>query len=326
MPKVSVIIPTYNAGKFVREAVDSVLNQAYEDYEIIVVDGGSVDNTRELLSSYGEKIRFIRQTDRGVAAARNVGILNSKGEYVAFLDADDQWLSQKLKLQVKYLDEHPAVGLVFSDAWCITGGEPLPSDFHFVKRTSQISKPFSGKVFDKLFVRNFIPCLSVLVRRTCLDKVGLFDTDLSLAEDYDLWLRVARITSVHYIDQPLAIYRKHVDSLSHNIESAEKEIESIILLKKKMIDFDPSLRAKLSHQTMETAYYHYYIDLGIIQFKKGERRKARKNFRQYIQLSLSNPRVYFLVLITVIPFRRRAVQELSANKFLSVVSRALKTL
>ena len=116
-PKVSVIIPAYNASKFIREAINSVLNQTYKDYEIIVVDGrdGSTDNTREIVAEYGDAVRYFRQEDRGLSDARNKGILNSKGEYIAFLDSDDLWSENKLALQVEFLDSHRDVGLVFYD-------------------------------------------------------------------------------------------------------------------------------------------------------------------------------------------------------------------
>jgi glycosyltransferase involved in cell wall biosynthesis len=295
--KASVIIPTYNRGRFVREAVDSVLNQTFNDYEIVVVDDGSVDDTKEVLASYGNRIRYIYQTNSGVSAARNRGILSSNGEYVAFLDDDDLWLPRKLELQIKYLDEHPEVGLLFSNTNTATTGE----DLRFAnKKMSQISKPHRGKVFRELFVENFIPCCSVVVRRICFDKVGLFDPSLRNAQDYDMWLRIARFFRVDYIDQPLAIYRHHVHSLSHGVE---KEIESEILLRKKMISLDPSLLVQFSHQTIKEAYYRSHVHLGWVQMWKGDLKKARKNYWQYIQLDPLDPRVYVLVMITILPFR-----------------------
>ncbi len=299
--KVSVVIPVYDGGRFIRDAVNSVLNQTFKDYEIIVVDDGSVDDTKEVLSSYGNRIKYIYQSNRGVSAARNRGIRASKGEYIAFLDQDDLWLPRKLELQVKYLGEHPTVGLVFSDTQSVAVGKLPAFDRRFVnKRAFQISRPHRGKVFRDLFVQNFVPTLTVVVRKICFDKVGLFDPSVDSAEDYDMWLRIARFFSLDYIDQPLATYRMHAQSLIHNVE---KHLESMILTRKKMIGLEPSLLIQLSHQTMTKVYYRFYVYLGMVHMLKGDGRKSRKNYRQYIQLDPSDPRIYLLVIMTFLPFR-----------------------
>ena len=115
MPKVSVIIPTYQYDSFIGEAIDSVLAQTYKDYELIVVDDGSIDRTREIISKYGSNINYIYQENKGLAAARNTGIRATKGEYLSFLDADDAWLPNKLEVEVEFLDTHPVVGMVYSN-------------------------------------------------------------------------------------------------------------------------------------------------------------------------------------------------------------------
>jgi glycosyltransferase involved in cell wall biosynthesis len=294
--KVSVIIPTYNRGRLVCEAIDSVLNQTFSDYEIVVVDS-SVDNTQKILASYGNRLQYVYQCKNGVSAARNKGILSSSGEYIAFLDDDDLWLPNKLALQVKYLDDHPDVGLLFSDTGRAKGRQLVKCDR---ERGFQFSRSHRGHVFAELFINNFIPCCSVIVRRTCFDKVGLFNPSYTIGEDYDMWLRIARFYIIDYIDQPLAIYRNHEQQDLHS--DVEKAIESVIMLKRKLIDLNPSLFAQFEHKTMKEAYYRSYVRLGWVQMWRGDVGKARKNYRQYIQLDSSDPRIYILMMLTLLPF------------------------
>jgi glycosyltransferase involved in cell wall biosynthesis len=183
MPKVSVIIPTYNHACYLPEAIESVLDQTYRDFEVIVVDDGSSDNTQEVVTRFGVQVIYIRQENRGLPAARNTGIRASAGEYVAFLDADDWFLPHKLQKQAAYLDGHPSIGLVAS-GW-------IETDVY--GRTLRTVKPWlSNRPFllaeCVLGVPLVVHC--VLVRRAWLETVGLFDESIRWAEDFDLWLRL----------------------------------------------------------------------------------------------------------------------------------------
>lgn len=209
MPKVSVIIPTYNRWPMVREAIDSVLAQDDEDFELIVVDDGSTDGTSEALGQYGGRVKMIQHPhNRGVSAARNTGLLRSRGKYIAFLDSDDLWVKGKLKTQVAFLDENPHYPLCYTDEIWIRRG----------KRVNPMKKhsKYSGWIFEKCLPLCIISPSSAMMRRMLFSKVGLFDEALPVCEDYDFWLRVSLRFPIFFIDKKLIIKRGgHPDQLSH---------------------------------------------------------------------------------------------------------------
>lgn len=209
MPKVSVIIPSYNRAKLVGRAIDSVLKQTFSDYEIIVVDDGSQDNTKDVLSAYDRKIKYIYQSNRGISGARNRGIKEAAGEYIAFLDSDDLWIPEKLAEQVKVLEANKKVGIVYSKLQMINDkGEHCG-----VK-----PKHKSGKNFRELIeIGGDIPTSSVMTRRECFEKVGVFDESLQQMEDIDMWIRIAKVYDLYEIaDQMLAYYYRHEEQVTRN--------------------------------------------------------------------------------------------------------------
>lgn len=225
-PNVSVIIPTYNRGWILTEAIDSVLAQDYEDYELIVVDDGSTDNTREILDAYGQDIIVLRQANKGVSAARNRGIVEAGGQLVAFLDSDDLWLPRKLSRQVDFFKLNPAAVInQTEEIWIRNGVRVNPKDRH--------RKP-SGMIFERSLGLCLISPSAVMIKKPLFDAVGVFDENLPACEDYDLWLRVSCRYPVHLIDTPLIMKRGgHGDQLSKaagldrfRIQSLGKIIES----------------------------------------------------------------------------------------------------
>jgi len=208
MPKVSVIIPTYNRLPMLKEAVDSVLSQDFEDFELIVVDDGSTDGTGEEIKRYGGRVRLLQfPENRGVSAARNRGLLHARGKYVAFLDSDDLWVKGKLKIQVSFLDDNPHYPLCYTDEIWIRKG----------KRVNPMVKhaKYSGWIFEKCLLLCIISPSSAMMRRTLFSRVGLFDEALPVCEDYDFWLRVSARFPVFFINRKLIIKRGgHLDQLS----------------------------------------------------------------------------------------------------------------
>ncbi len=207
MPAVSVIIPTFDRKDLVREAVDSVLAQDFDDYELIVVDDGSTDGTAEALASYGRRLRLIRQANRGVSAARNAGIRAAAAPLIALLDSDDLWLPGKLTAQTAFFRAHPDALICQSEEiWIRNGLRVNPRKKH--------RKP-SGDIFERSLQLCLVSPSAVMMRRRLLDEVGLFDESLPACEDYDLWLRVACRHPVYLIDKPLIVKRGgHADQLS----------------------------------------------------------------------------------------------------------------
>ena len=207
VPEVSVVIPTYNRAAMVVEAVESVLAQEGVDLEIIVVDDGSTDNTETMLGRFGSTLRYSRQPRSGVSASRNRGVALSQAPLVAFLDSDDLWLPGKLQVQTTFMAGHPEVMICQTEEiWMRNGRRLHPRSRH--------RKP-SGDIFRRSLELCLVSPSAVMIRRELFDRVGYFDETLPMAEDYDLWLRVAVEYSVYLLPEPLVIKRGgHPDQLS----------------------------------------------------------------------------------------------------------------
>lgn len=218
---VSVIIPTYNRGWILNEAIDSVLSQTFKDYELIVVDDGSDDNTAEILKNYSKKIRIIYQENQGVSAARNRGIVSSNGRFIALLDSDDLWLPEKLNRQISFFRNYPdAIICQTQEIWIRNGKRVNPGKRH---------KKLSGMIFEPSLSLCLVSPSAVMFKRELIDKVGLFDEAFPACEDYDLWLRVSLKYPVHLIDEALIIKRGgHSDQLSGNSMLDKYRIKALI--------------------------------------------------------------------------------------------------
>ena len=200
---ISVVIPTYNSGHLLVQAVDSVLAQTVAPAEIIVVDDGSTDDTRERLRPYSRVVRHVFQENQGVSAARNCGVCAARGELVAFLDADDVWHPRKLELQTRVFVEDPGLGLLG------TGTFDWPAAA-FPEGGPDQPGPVVPVTWRQLAVKNYLSTSSVVARRNLLIQAGPFDTRLQGPEDRDLWLRVAEIARIANLDRPLTGYRAMV--------------------------------------------------------------------------------------------------------------------
>lgn len=241
-PLVSVIIPAYNDRRFVRTAVESVLAQTHQAVEAIVVDDGSTDDTPEVLASFGKRIRWVSQANRGPAAARNTGLTLAAGEYVTFLDADDRFLPDKLRRQLGCLSETPSAGWVYCDVLFVDeGGQRLccaSERFAYARRAR-----LEGDLFPELFPGNFIPFHAPLIRRQCLRDVGPFDDDRRLigVEDWDLLLRLSVRARAAYVPEVLAECLVRSGSLS--ADPSARDRRRFDLLDKASRTFPEEIRA-----------------------------------------------------------------------------------
>jgi GT2 family glycosyltransferase len=213
---VTVVIPSYNSGRFVREAVESVLAQTYRNLETILIDDGSQDDTREQLAPYVGRIHYVYQTNQGLSAARNAGIRRARGEFIALLDADDLWHPQKIELQMQYLEEHPTVGLVAGDAMRDR------REIHMAIKGASQDK-VSHLSINQLVLRPLFGPSSALIRKQCFNTVGLFDTRLHLTQDYEMWVRIACHFPLVQLRLPLWWYRVHDANMSHAIARTEED-------------------------------------------------------------------------------------------------------
>ena len=224
-PLVSVIIPACNSERYIADAIDSVLQQDYPALEIIVVDDGSADNTRNIVRGYGDKVRLESQKNKGSAAARNLGIANAHGKYIAFLDADDVWCKHKIRLQV---DELSKSGYKMAYSRFIrwhpdkSGQYAAPDSLFSIPNhpDTTSAKIVTGWTYADLLLDCIVWTSSVIVEKTELEKAGLFDESLRKGQDYDLWLRLSHQIEMLGLEQPTALYRIHPD----NITSSVKEI------------------------------------------------------------------------------------------------------
>ena len=205
--QISVIIPTYNREKLVSRAIESVLNQSFQPEEIIVIDDGSTDGTKELITSKFPRTQYIWQENSGISSARNEGIKQSKGNWIAFLDSDDEWLPNKLESQVNALKENEDFKICHTnEIWIRDGRRVNPKNIH---------KKFGGYIFDKCLPLCVISPSSVLIKKEIFDEFGLFDTSLPACEDYDMWLRICAFIPVLYLEETLLVkYGGHQDQLS----------------------------------------------------------------------------------------------------------------
>jgi len=273
MPSVSVIIPTYQRAHWVGEAVHSALAQSYEDYEILVIDDGCTDNTREVLGQFGARITVIRQPHKGVSAARNAGIRAARGRYIAFLDDDDLWHPDKLEKQVALLDGRPGIALVYADMFVF--------DERGTRTVTYLTAiPPPGQAYSFHFLYNWIPTSTVLMRRACFATVGLFDETMIGCEDYDLWLRLREGQwRFHCLREPLARHRLSATSLHRDQELLWT---CVIRVKEGAFRRNPSLR-QLDPRLLDRHFYEYYFLLARLYLERADGPKARAVVQRYRQ-------------------------------------------
>lgn len=221
MPEISVVIPTFNMARFVGEAVRSVLDQTFADFEVLVVDDGSTDNTREVIAAIDDpRVRYLHQENRGLAGARNAGIEAARGSFIAFLDADDLWLPDKLARQRQLFADRPWVGLVYTGAYVMEGGQVFACH----------RGRYRGHVVRELLTVDNIVVGSgsaAMVRRECFDRVGLFDESLSACEDWDMWLRIAARYPFDFVEQPLVKLRTHAGGMQRQAERMHRATRAL---------------------------------------------------------------------------------------------------
>lgn len=264
---ISVVIPCYNYGRYLDVSISSVLNQTYKNLEIVCVNDGSTDNTDEAIKPFlhDPRVKYMKQENAGQAKARNVGIRNSSGSLIAFLDADDKWEEDKLEKQIPLFGDEK-VGVVYSRSGFMgPEGEKLD-----LEMTGRYVRPCAGYVTQQLFCDNFVPFSSCVIRREALEKVGLFSKSLDLSEDWDLLLRISVHYNFAYVDEPLLVYRTgHFGQISSNME---RVYASQNVIRQNFLDAHPSL---VPEATVRNAMMHRYLSRGYAYEIKNLKESAR---------------------------------------------------
>jgi glycosyltransferase involved in cell wall biosynthesis len=269
MPLASVVLPCYNGSLWISNAIKSVLRQTYSDLELVVIDDGSSDNSKNIISQYllDERVRYIYQENNGFSVTVNRGIKESTGNLIGFVGQDDLWLPSKLEVQAKYFSEHEDVDVVHSN-YCSINSEGQTIKLRDVKIPSFSSRK---KLIEHLFLNNFMGFETVLVRKKCFDEVGFFDEHMVGFSDHDMWLRIAGKFNIAYIDLPLVKKREHVLQLSKTV--IEQDLRDEFLLVDKAIHRYPFLK-KTERKKLASLYYA----LGTVMLQKGNNEKAKRKF------------------------------------------------
>jgi glycosyltransferase involved in cell wall biosynthesis len=220
-PLVSVIVPTYNCATFITDALDSVLSQDYSPLEVIVVDDGSTDGTRDVLARYGDRIRVFQQQNGGPAAARNLAVSKSSGEYLAFLDGDDLWLPGKLKFQMDYIASHPEMRVVYGE-WLVwhpdADGRFSPLALPPPREDFALDEMDSGWAYARLISHDCIlHIIATVIHRSVFDRVNGFDESFRTGSDYDFWVRMSRHFPIAKLRRVVAVYRQNAASVTFTV-------------------------------------------------------------------------------------------------------------
>ncbi|WP_448556469.1 glycosyltransferase family 2 protein [Thalassotalea montiporae] len=276
-PLVSIIIPVYNGAKYIKPCVESVLGQCYPNKEIIIVNDGSTDNSAEVIKSIDGDIKYIYQENAGSAVARNTGIDNALGDFIAFNDGDDLWAPNRLHQQVRFLQEHPEYGVAtgkfthvddkfeLSNAAAVDDGKPV-----------SIISERSGWVYHTLFETSWYHIIAALVRREVLNKVR-FNPSYRRGQDYDFWLQLAHHTQIAQLSANYAYYRKNQESISHKPHLRNYRAEIITNALNTMGDASQSGQ-RASKKELDKVFYKVWFEYGYELLLAGWYRLAIKAF------------------------------------------------
>lgn len=269
-PLVSVIVPTYNRASLLKRSIGSILKQTFKNFEVIVVDDGSMDNTEDTIKKFDNpKIRYIKNKKNvGANATRNIGIEASRGRYIAFQDSDDEWLPEKLEKQIKIFEKVSSkVGVVYVGRWWIKNGKRIYIPLKRVKQKE-------GNIHKELYKGSFITTSAILVKKECFKKSGMFDENLPRFQDWDLVLRLSSHYEFKFIGEPLLLSYYTPNSISTN---SDVLIRAFKIIKKKYFkELNNKLLAK------------HYFRIGNILCSSGELKQGRSYFIKSIKLNPIN--------------------------------------
>jgi len=288
---VSIITPTYNRAHYLKYAIDSALAQSYTKFELIIIDDGSTDATRELVASYlsDERIKYVKSENKGQASARNLGLEYAQGEFISFLDSDDRWFPDKLEKSVSILNKNQSFDILYADRLTINSiGEGVVTSTYNIKR-------YTGWVSKYLLRDNCISFSTTLVRHKCFDEMGGFNSDDRLNEDYDLWLRFSTQYQFYYLKDNLSFYRVSEGQVS---DSAEVRLAANEALLKKFLKVHSDL---LSQKDIKQGWCYFYTRKGNYLYENGYLKEAFLNYIKALSFTvfLTYPWVSLIKLVMI---------------------------
>lgn len=263
-PLVSVVIPAYNMARFLPQAVQSVLDQTYRNFEIHVIDDGSTDDTAKVMEAFANnpQVHYHYQTNRGESGARNTGLRVSKGEFVAFCDADDLWEPNKLEVQVPCFQGKPELGVVYTNTQHVDiNNNPVET-----YRTTR----HNGKITAKLLLQNFVTGATSMIRKKCFDAVGFYDESLKVSQDYDMWLRLSTVCEFFYLDEITYRYRQWPGQVS-NAKNELRFFSDSIRVRERFIKDHPGV---VDASVVDELWARVYADRALAIMRADKNRMA----------------------------------------------------
>jgi glycosyltransferase involved in cell wall biosynthesis len=299
---VNIILPTYNRAQLIARAIKSLLNQTYQDFEIIVVDDGSTDNTEEVVKKIDDKrIRYIRHKEnKGAATARNTGIKAAKAQYIAFQDSDDEWLLEKIEKQIiAFKNVSPKVGVVYTGFWKIQDNKKIYMHSFNIKSKE-------GDIHESLLKGNFIATPATLIKKECFERIGMFDEKLPTLEDWELWIRISKYYHFKYIDEPLLISYYSLGGVNEpNLPIKAKALK--LILKKHFNDIKKDRKVLAGH----------YFYIGHVLCLSGKIVQGRNYFVKAIIIYPLDVKFFLLIIISLFGKRAYAKIRKFYRRFLS---------
>lgn len=295
LPLVSIIMPAYNARRFVAEAINSVMEQDYPNWELIIVDDGSSDGTPDEIRKFGDAVRLIEQQNAGPGAARNRGVREAKGDFLAFIDADDIWCKDKISAQMRHLMENPDVGIVFGrlKRWSPNPDNtypPPPPVFPEEQKMSLVAEE-SGWIYPEMLLDSVIWIVSAMVRTEVWRKLGGIDESLRVGEDYDLFLRASRLCQIDELDRIVAIYRNNLQSTTHTVRKIHPEyfVLNRSIERYGLVGVDGR---KVDQKLLNNRLFKLCFNHGHLHFWHGDATIARKAFSEAISYHIYSAKAW----------------------------------
>jgi glycosyltransferase involved in cell wall biosynthesis len=278
-PAVSVVVATYNRAEFLPATIESILAQRFQNFELIIVDDGSKDETQKILAPYEHHIKYLTQKNRGPSAARNLGVRNAKGDWIAIQDSDDLCLSNHLETLYAYAKNHLDCGMVFANGSYLEGPEHHRKTIIPKAKSSRLAE--QGVGLEDLFDKSIVRLQAALISKRCYDEIGGHDESLRISMDLDLAFRLFSRYPITYLDEVVFSYRKHSGNISGNQEL--RLFENIRVIEKLLQD-NQQAKATLGAKRIASRLAYRYYRLAKGRWRQNEKGKAREALRQAIQL------------------------------------------